>query len=72
MAKCMPDDMFPAVVLVNRVFTWVLPPRILLVAYIHLILGGSTPRMHRMDVTNIYKYPQGEVSLGLDGSLSEV
>lgn len=71
MVKCMPDDMFPAVV--NRVFTWVLPPRILLVAYIHLvILGGSTPRMHRMDVTNIYKYPQGEVLLGLDGSLSEV
>lgn len=28
--------------------------------------------MHRMDVTNIYKYPQGEVLLGLDGSLSEV
>lgn len=24
--------------------------------------------MHRMDVTNIYKYPQGEVLLGLDAS----
>lgn len=62
--------MYPAVV--NRVFTWVLPPRILLVTCLHLILGGSIPRMRRMDVTNIYKYPQGEVLLGLDGSLSEV